>query len=159
LAGSRRIAAEILYINQNAKECPTMATIQTTYLGDLRTESVHIQSNTRLITDAPTDNQGKGESFSPTDLLATAYGACVFTIMGIAAKTHGFSIDGATVETTKIMGTEPRRIVELVANFTFPANNYSAKQKKILELAAKECPVYNSLHPDLKKSVTFTYTA
>ena len=135
-----------------------MATIQTTYLGDLRTESIHLQSGTRLITDAPTDNQGKGESFSPTDLLATAYGACVFTIMGIAAKTHGFSIEGTKVETTKVMGTEPRRIVELVTNFTFPPNDYSVKQKKILELAAKECPVYNSLHPDLKKTVTFTYS-
>lgn len=136
-----------------------MATIQTTYLGDLRTESVHLQSGTRLITDAPTDNQGKGESFSPTDLLATAYGACVFTIMGIAAKTHGFNIEGTQVETTKVMGTEPRRIVELITNFTFPPNDYSVKQKKILELAAKECPVYNSLHPDLKKTVTFTYSA
>lgn len=136
-----------------------MATIQTTYLGDLRTESVHLQSGTRLVTDAPTDNQGKGESFSPTDLLATAYGACVFTIMGIAAKTHGFDIEGTKVETTKVMGTEPRRIVELITNFTFPPNDYSVKQKKILELAAKECPVYNSLHPDLKKTVTFTYSA
>ncbi len=136
-----------------------MATIQTTYLGDLRTESIHLQSGTRLVTDAPTDNQGKGESFSPTDLLATAYGACVFTIMGIAAKTHGFSIEGTKVETTKVMGTEPRRIVELITNFTFPPNDYSIKQKKILELAAKECPVYNSLHPDLKKTVTFTYSA
>ena len=136
-----------------------MATIQTTYLGDLRTESVHLQSGARLVTDAPTDNQGKGESFSPTDLLATAYGACVFTIMGIAAKTHGFNIEGTKVETTKVMGTEPRRIVELITNFTFPPNDYSVKQKKILELAAKECPVYNSLHPDLKKTVTFTYSA
>ena len=136
-----------------------MATIQTTYLGDLRTESVHLQSGTRLVTDAPTDNQGKGESFSPTDLLATAYGACVFTIMGIAAKTHGFNIEGTKVETTKVMGTEPRRIVELITNFTFPPNDYSVKQKKILELAAKECPVYNSLHPDLQKTVTFTYSS
>ncbi|HWR28197.1 MAG TPA: OsmC family protein, partial [Negativicutes bacterium] len=134
-----------------------LATVQTTYLKDLRTESVHLQSGSKLITDAPTDNQGRGEAFSPTDLVATAYGACVFTIMGIAAKTHGFSIDGAKVETVKVMGTDPRRIVELVAQFTFPPNNYSAKQKKILELAAKECPVYNSLHPDLKKTVTFLY--
>ena len=134
-----------------------MATVHTTYLGDLRTESVHLQSGSKLITDAPTDNQGKGEAFSPTDLVATAYGACVFTIMGIAAKTHGFSIDGAKVETSKVMGTDPRRIVELITQFTFPANNYSAKHKKILELAAKECPVFNSLHPDLKKTVTFVY--
>lgn len=134
-----------------------MATVQTKYLGGLRTESVHLQSGSKLITDAPTDNQGRGEAFSPTDLVATAYGACVFTIMGIAAKTHGFSIDNAEVSTTKVMGTDPRRIVELIAEFTLPHSNYSAKEKKILELAAKECPVYNSLHPDLKKTITFKY--
>lgn len=135
----------------------TLATVQTKYLGDLRTESVHLQSGNKLITDAPTDNQGRGEAFSPTDLLATAFGACVLTIMGIAAKTHGFDINGTEVETTKVMGTEPRRIVELITAFKFPHNNYSAKHKKILELTAKECPVFNSLHPDIKKTVTYIY--
>ena len=134
-----------------------MVTVQTKYLGDLRTESVHLQSGNKLITDAPTDNQGRGEAFSPTDLLATAFGACVLTIMGIAAKTHGFDIDGTEVETTKVMGTEPRRIVELITTFKFPHNNYSAKHKKILELTAKECPVFNSLHPDIKKTVSYCY--
>lgn len=134
-----------------------MATVQTKYLGDLRTESVHLQSGNKLITDAPTDNQGRGEAFSPTDLLATAFGACVLTIMGIAAKTHGFDINGTEVETTKVMGTEPRRIVELITSFKFPHNNYSAKHKKILELTAKECPVFNSLHPDIKKTVTYIF--
>ena len=134
-----------------------MATVQTKYLGDLRTESVHLQSGSKLITDAPTDNQGRGEAFSPTDLLATAFGACVLTIMGIAAKTHGFDINGTEVETTKVMGTEPRRIVELITTFKFPHNNYSVKHKKILELTAKECPVFNSLHPDIKKTVTYIY--
>ena len=134
-----------------------MATVQTKYLGDLRTESVHLQSGNKLITDAPTDNQGRGEAFSPTDLLATAFGACVLTIMGIAAQTHGFNIDGTEVETTKVMGTEPRRIVELITTFKFPHNNYSAKHKKILELTAKECPVFNSLHPDIKKTVSYCF--
>lgn len=134
-----------------------MATVQTKYLGGLRTESVHIQSGSKLMTDAPVDNQGKGEAFSPTDLVATAYGGCVLTIIGIAAKTHGFNIDGAELQTTKVMGTDPRRIIELITEFTFPHNNYSAKEKKIIELAAKECPVYNSLHPDLKKTLTFKY--
>lgn len=134
-----------------------MATVQTKYLGGLRTESVHLQSGSKLITDAPTDNHGKGEAFSPTDLLATAYGACVLTIIGIAAQTHGFNIDGAEVHTTKVMGTDPRRIVELITEIILPHNNYSAKEKKIIELAAKECPVYNSLHPDMKKTVTFKY--
>jgi len=134
-----------------------MATVQTKYLGELRTESVHIQSGNKLITDAPTDNHGKGEAFSPTDLLATAYGCCVLTIIGIAAQTHGFNIDGAEVHTTKVMGTDPRRIVELITEIILPHNNYSAKERKIIELATKECPVYNSLHPDMKKTVTFKY--
>ena len=134
-----------------------MATVQTKYLGDLLTDSIHLQSGNKLITDAPTDNQGRGEAFSPTDLLATAFGACVLTIMGIAAKTHGFDIDGTEVETTKVMGTEPRRIVELITTFKFPHNNFSAKHKKILELTAKECPVFNSLHPDIKKTVSYCY--
>jgi len=134
-----------------------MKTVQTKYLGDLRTESVHLQSGNKLITDAPTDNHGKGEAFSPTDLLATAYGCCVLTVTGIAAKTHGFTIDGAEIQTEKVMGTNPRRIVELITEITLPHNNYSAKERKIIELAAKECPVYNSLHPDMKKTVTFKY--
>ena len=136
-----------------------MATIQTRYLGDLRTESVHVQSGSKLITDAPTDNGGKGEAFSPTDLLATAYGACVLSIMGMAAKTHGFSIAGTEVATSKVMGNDPRRVVELISEFTFPHDGYTPKERKILELTAKECPVFNSLHPDLKKTVTFIYKA
>lgn len=134
-----------------------MATVQTKYLGDLRTESVHLQSGNKLITDAPTDNQGKGEAFSPTDLLATAFGACMLTIMGIAARTHGFTVEGAAIETTKVMGTNPRRIIELITQVALPHNNYSSKEKKIIELTAKECPVFNSLHPDMKKTVTFVY--
>jgi putative redox protein len=134
-----------------------MATVQTKYLGDLRTESVHLQSGNKLITDAPVDNQGRGEAFSPTDLLATAFGACVLTIMGMAARTHGFNIDGAEISTTKVMGTNPRRVVELVTEIVLPANNYTAKQKKIIELVPDECPVSNSLGADLKKTITYKY--
>lgn len=135
-----------------------LATIQTTYKGGLRTEAVHTQSGSALITDAPIDNHGRGEAFSPTDLLAASYGSCVLTIMGLAAQTHGFNIDGAKVVTTKVMGTNPRRIVELIAEFTLPSNSYTAKERKIIELTAKECPVYNSLHPDMKKTITFSYS-
>ena len=134
-----------------------MTTSTVHYTGGLHCELSHLQSGSRIATDAPVDNNGKGEAFSPTDLLATAFGACVLTIMGIAAKTHGFDIDGTEVETTKVMGTEPRRIVELITTFKFPHNNYSAKHKKILELTAKECPVFNSLHPDIKKTVSYCY--
>ena len=135
-----------------------MATVKTTYLGGLRTESTHLQSGAKILTDAPVDNHGKGEAFSPTDLLATAYGCCVFTILGIAAQTHGFTVEGAQIETTKVMGVNPRRVVELITTITLPHNQYSPKERKILELTAKECPVFNSLHPELKKSITFVYT-
>ena len=134
-----------------------MATVKTTYLGGLRTESTHLQSGAKILTDAPVDNHGKGEAFSPTDLLATAYGCCVLTIMGIAAQTHGFTVEGAQIETTNVMGVKPRRVVELITTITLPHNQYSPKERKILELTAKECPVFNSLHPDLKKSITFVY--
>ena len=133
-----------------------MATIKTVYLGELRTQAEHLQSGTQIITDAPTDNQGKGEAFSPTDLLATSLGSCMLTIMGIAARTHGFDIDGTRVTTTKVMGTNPRRVVEVILEMQFP-NNYEDKHKLIIEAAAKECPVANSLHPDLKQTVTFIY--
>ena len=134
-----------------------MQTSSIIYLGELRTEAVHTLSGKKLNTDAPLDNQGKGESFSPTDLLATSLGTCMLTIMGISAQTHGFSIDGTKVAITKIMGANPRRVVEIVVELTFPHNSYSAKERKLLELAAKECPVANSLHPDLKQTIKFEF--
>lgn len=133
-----------------------MKTVNTIYKGNLRTEATHPQSGTTIFTDAPVDNHGKGESFSPTDLLAASLGSCMLTIMGIAAQTHGFDIDGTKVETTKIMGTNPRRVTEIAVEFFFP-RNYSDKERKIIELAAKECPVGKSLHPDLKQRLSFEY--
>ena len=115
-----------------------------------------MQSGNKITTDAPVDNGGKGEFFSPTDLLATALGSCMLTIMGKAAEAHGFNIDGTEVNISKIMGTAPRRIVEVVVELTFPSD-YDLKVKKILEVAAHECPVANSLHPDLKQTVIFHY--
>src|ERR1700743_2927148 len=112
-----------------------MATIHTTYLGGLRTEATHLQSGTKIITDAPTDNKGKGEAFSPTDLLAESLAACMLTTMGIAADTHGINIDNTTCEVTKIMALNPRRVAEVVINFKFPGT-YDDKEKKILEHAA-----------------------
>ncbi|HOZ15013.1 MAG TPA: OsmC family protein [Tenuifilaceae bacterium] len=134
-----------------------METSRIIYLGDLRTEAEHVRSGNKLITDAPVDNNGKGEFFSPTDLLATSLGACMVTIMGMSAKTHGFNIDGTKISVQKIMGTNPRRVVEIVIDLYFPHNNYSAKEKKIIELAAKECPVAQSLHSDLKQIINFHY--
>ena len=131
-----------------------MATIETTYLGGLRTEATHLQSGTKIITDAPVDNHGKGEAFSPTDLLAEALAGCILTTMGIAANTHGINIDNTKCEVTKIMAPNPRRVAEVVINLKFPAE-YTDKEKKILELAATTCPVHVSLHPDVKKTIDF----
>ena len=135
-----------------------MTKIKTEYLGSLRTEAVHLQSGNKIITDAPLDNHGKGEAFSPTDLLAAALGSCMLTIMGISAPAYGYSLEGTTVDIEKIMGTNPRRVVEVKITFNFPkGNNYTDQQKRIIETAARTCPVANSLHPDLKKTIVFNY--
>ncbi len=134
-----------------------MAASKITYTGDLRTSSVHLKSGMEIITDAPVDNQGKGEAFSPTDLLATSLGNCMLTIVGIAARNHGFSIDGTTAEITKVMGENPRRVTEIHVNLQFPANNYSEKDKAIIERSAKTCPVAYSLHPDIVQEIIFSY--
>ena len=131
-----------------------MATIHATYLGGLRTEATHLQSGTKLITDAPTDNKGKGEAFSPTDLLAEALASCILTTMAIAADIHGIQMDNTEVEVTKVMAPNPRRVAEVIVNLKFP-QTYTDKEKKILESAANNCPVHVSLHPDVKKTIDF----
>ena len=134
-----------------------METVKTTYLGNLRTQAVHTKSGATIFTDAPADNHGKGEAFSPTDLFAASYASCALTIIGIATQTHGFNIEGAVVKTTKIMGENPRRIAELKVDFTFPPNNYSEKERKIIEHSIKHCPVNNSLPAELKITKTINY--
>ena len=135
-----------------------MATISSTYTGGLRTTAQHLASGNTIITDAPVDNNGKGEAFSPTDLVASALGSCMMTIMGIVANRANIDIDGIEVETTKIMAAEPRRIAEVVLNFRMPAGkSYSEKEKAMLENAARTCPVALSLHPDIKQTVSFQY--
>jgi putative redox protein len=134
-----------------------METIRTVYIGELRTEAIHTKSGVNLITDAPPDNQGKGESFSPTDLLATSLGSCMLTIMGIAARTHEMNIDGTRIRITKVMASDPRRVSEVHVEFDMPGRQYSDKEKKILDVAARTCPVALSLHPEIKQVVTFNY--
>ena len=135
-----------------------MTKMKTIYLGNLRTEAEHLQSGNKLVTDAPLDNNGKGEFFSPTDLFATSLGCCMLTIMGMSAETYGFKLDGATVETEKIMGTNPRRIVEIHLDINFPKDaNYTDQQKRVIEAAARTCPVANSLSPEIKKIINFNY--
>jgi putative redox protein len=135
-----------------------MITSKVTYLGELRTEATHIQSNTTIHTDPPKDNHGRGEMFSPTDLVATALASCMISIMGIVAMKDGITpVDGTTAEVTKIMYADPRRIGEIHITLTFPKNNYTDKEKKIYEHAAFTCPVAKSLHPDLKQVINFIW--
>lgn len=134
-----------------------MKTSEIVYLGGLRTQAVHLQSNSELITDAPTDNNGRGEAFSPTDLLATSLGSCMLTIMGIIAERNSIDIKGTRAAITKVMAANPRRVIEVAVELTMPKNNYSEKEKELLENAARTCPVAYSLHPDIKQSVTFSY--
>ncbi len=127
------------------------------YTGDLRTESTHLKSGQRIITDAPLDNQGKGEAFSPTDLLSDALATCALTVMGISARTHGIDMIGTSIKLSKIMLSEPRRVGKIILNFEMPKNNYSSKEKAILENAAKTCPVAKSLNENLIQEFNFSY--
>ena len=134
-----------------------MTDIEITYKGDLRTKAMHLKSGATLEMDAPVDNMGKGESFSPTDMLATALGSCMLTIMGIAAKNQNININGTHAKIKKIMGKNPRRIKEIYLEIFF-VNSINTKHRKILERAAHHCPVSKSLHPNLKELVTFNYS-
>ena len=130
-----------------------MATVETIYLGELRTEATHVQSGSKILTDAPTDNHGKGEAFSPTDLVAAALGSCMMTLMGIAARTQGV---GTRLSITKVMSADPRRIGEIIIDIRFPGE-MAPKARTVLERAAATCPVARSLHPDCKQTVRFHY--
>ena len=131
-------------------------TSKVTYLGGLRTQCEHLQSRNTFLTDAPVDNQGKGEAFSPTDTVATALASCMFTIIGIKARDLGIVVEGAVAEVTKTMAADPRRISGIKVAITFPAS-YEEKNRKILERAAKTCPVLYSLHPDIVLDISFHY--
>ena len=127
------------------------------YLGDLRTECEHVKSGDKFITDAPTDNNGKGEAFSPTDTVATALASCMLTVMGIKAKQmEGVELKGSTAEVTKIMKAEPRRIARVEIKLNLEGVQ-TEKENKILEDSAKTCPVLNSLHPDMEKEIVFNW--
>ncbi|MFY7880215.1 MAG: OsmC family protein [Lacibacter sp.] len=128
------------------------------YEGSLRTVATHLQSGTTIETDAPVDNQGKGERFSPTDLVATALGSCMLTIMGIKARDMDIDIKGVTIEVQKNMKADPRRIGSVDLVFHFPQSiQLDEKQKTILRNAALTCPVAKSLHPDLEQNVVFNW--
>ena len=131
-------------------------TSKVTYEGGLRTKARHIQSGNSIVTDAPVDNQGKGEAFSPTDLVATALASCMLTIMGIVAERNSIELKGTTAEVEKIMGTMPRKISEIKIKILFN-KNFDKRTKRKLESAALTCPVSNSLNKNLQESVKFIY--
>ena len=138
-----------------------MVEIDIVYEGELHTRATHLPSGDELATDAPKDNQGRGEAFSPTDLLATALGTCMLTIMGIVARREAISLEGTKVRVTKEMtATPPRRVAKLTVTFDVPASaGISAEQRIKLENAAHTCPVHRSLHPDVEVVTVFIWPA
>jgi uncharacterized OsmC-like protein len=133
-----------------------MPTSKVTYLGDLRTSSIHIQSGSEIISDAPLDNNGKGEAFSPTDTVANGLASCMFTVMGIKAREMGVDFSGSTAEVIKVMAADPRRISEIHLTFEMKVEA-DEKTKTILERTALTCPVHFSLHPDIKREIVFNW--
>ncbi len=135
-----------------------MATSRVIYLGNLRTRAEHLQSGETILTDAPKDNQGMGEAFSPTDLLATSLASCMLTIMGIAAKARGLDLSETEAEVTKVMAWDPRRVSEINVKLCVRGGiNLNEKEKDVLEKAALTCPVWYSIHPDIKKQITWEW--
>jgi putative redox protein len=132
-------------------------TASVTYQGQLRTEATHIRSGSRFLTDAPVDNQGKGEAFSPTDLIGAALLTCMITTMGIAAQNRGWELGNVQGDVTKVMASAPRRVQQLIVNISFENCPLDAEQRKVLEEIALHCPVAKSLHPDLVQETHFQY--
>ncbi|MFL2590568.1 MAG: OsmC family protein [Flavobacteriaceae bacterium] len=126
------------------------------YLGNLRTESVHISSKDKIITDAPTDNNGKGEAFSPTDLVASSLSSCILTVIGIISKRIKYDLENTKSSVNKIMSDNPRRIAEIIVKIEF-SKTADSKTKSIIEKTALNCPVAKSLHPDIKQSISFIW--
>ena len=133
-----------------------MSTSKIIYKNNLRTEAQHIASGQKIITDAPLDNNGKGQAFSPTDLVATALASCMITIMAIAAEKNGINISETSASVKKVMGINPRTISDIVIEIKM-SKDLALKDRKRLEKAALACPVHKSLHPDINKEITFSY--
>ncbi len=131
-------------------------TSKVVYNGDLRTTATHLRSGNTIETDAPTDNHGKGDRFSPTDLVATALASCIVTTIAILAPS--INIEGAECSVEKIMTSSPRKIGEIIVTIDFPKSGpYTDDEKKRLEQIATSCPVHQSLHPDCKRTIIFNW--
>ena len=131
--------------------------IENKYVGELRTESTHLKSSNVIITDAPTDNNGKGNAFSPTDLVASALCSCMTTVMGICANKNQFDLPNSTAHITKVMSSHPRRISKIIVEINFDKNNLSEQNIEKLIAVAKGCPVAQSLSSDLVQEVRFNF--
>ena len=131
--------------------------IKNKYIGELRTESTHLKSSNVIITDAPTDNNGKGNAFSPTDLVASALCSCMTTVMGICANKNQFDLPNSTAHITKVMSSHPRRISKIIVEINFDSNNLSKQNIEKLIAVAKGCPVAQSLSSDLVQEVRFNF--
>ena len=134
-----------------------MPQIKSSYLGELRTEAVHVKSANRIITDAPTDNHGKGEAFSPTDLVCASLCSCMMTIMGIQAAKHKITLEGLEADVTKFMSSSPRQISRIEIAFRLARTDASGEQRALLKDAALHCPVALSLNPAIEQEVTFEF--
>lgn len=142
-----------LFGRAKLRQLEEMETVKIEYLGDLRTECTHVKSGTKLMTDAPTDNKGKGEFFSPTDLIATAYGSCMVSLIGIYCQDNDLDFNGGRVGVQKIMESNPRRIGELVISMDLTGNNWDEKTQKKLVRVAETCPVAKSVSTEIKISL------
>ena len=131
--------------------------IENRYVGKLRTSSTHLSSGKNIITDAPTDNNGKGEAFAPTDLVSSALCSCMTTVMGICAEKGNFEMPNSTAKITKIMSADPRKISEIKIELNFDNNNLTDTQKNKLMSVAENCPVAKSLNPDIKQTLKFNF--
>lgn len=131
-------------------------TSKVTYTGELRTTCEHVRSGDSFITDAPVDNNGLGQAFSPTDTVATGLASCILTMMGMKANAHDVDLSNSTAEVTKHMASNPRRISKIEIELSLPTN-VSDKHRKILIHTANTCPVHHSLHPDIEKVITFNW--
>ena len=131
--------------------------IENKYVGELRTESTHLKSSNVIITDAPTDNNGKGNAFSPTDLVASALCSCMTTVMGICANKNQFDLPNSTAHVTKVMSSHPRRISKIIIEINFDKNNLSEQNIEKLIAVAEGCPVAQSLSSDLAQEVRFNF--
>lgn len=133
-----------------------MENILVKYDGDLSTTSTHLKTDSQVVTDAPTDNNGLGRTFSPTDLTCSSLASCMLTLMGITAQKHDFFLGHPFAKVTKTMGSNPRRIIKIKIELEF-GDKYTLKQQKLLTTAALNCPVAKSLHPEINQEVSFNW--